>query len=128
MKTIIAWHPSEAIWNSVSTDLTVSDIIYYSKFIMNVELESISMMTLPGDPSSDGYFVLNRADTLKAVNEYFNIYETEISNSIFDPRYTFCYTNLQYLCDLYFAGSATYFGEVVSADDVNSGSIYIPHT
>lgn len=119
---------AQAIWNSVSTDLTVSDIIYYSKFIMNVELESISMMTLPGDLSSDGYFVMNRADTLKAVNEYFNIYETEISNSIFDPRYTFCYTNLQYLCDLYFAGSATYFGEVVSADDVNSGSIYIPHT
>ena len=119
---------AQAVWNSVSTDLTVSDILYYAKFLMNVDLESISMMTLPGDLSSDGYFVMNRADTLKAVNEYFNIYEKEITNSIFDPRYTFCYTNLQYLCDLYFAGSATYFGEVVNADDVNNGSIHIPHT
>ena len=119
---------AQAVWNSVSTDLTVSDILYYAKFLMNVDLESISMMTLPGDLSSDGYFVMNRADTLKAVNEYFNIYEKEITNSIFDPRYTFCYTNLQYLCDLYFAGSATYFGEVVNADDVNNGSIHMPHT
>ncbi len=119
---------AQAIFNSVTTDLSVSDIVYYAKFLLNVDLESISMMTLPGDLSSDGYFVMNRADTLKAINEYFNIYEKEIEDNIFDRSYTFCYTGLQYLCDLYFAGSATYFGEVVSADDVNSGSIHIPHT
>jgi len=119
---------AQAVWNNLTTDLSVSDILYYAKFIMNVDLEAISMMTLPGDLSSDGYFVMNRADTLNAVNEYFNIYEKDISNSIFDPRYTFCYTGLQYLCDLYFAESATYFGDVVNADDVNNGSIHIPHT
>jgi len=119
---------AQAVWKSVTTDLSVSDIVYYAKFLLNVDLESISMMTLPGDLSSDGYFVMNRADTLKAVNEYFNIYEKNIEDNIFDRSYTFCYTGLQYLCDLYFAGSATYFGEVVSADDVNSGSIHIPHT
>lgn len=118
---------AQAVFNSVNTNLSVSDIMYYAKFILNVDLESISMMTLPGDLSSDGYFVMNRADTLKAVNEYFNVYEKDIADNIFDRSYTFCYTGLQYLCDLYFAGSATYFGEVYSADDVNSGSIHIPH-
>ena len=119
---------AQAVWKSVTTDLSVSDIVYYAKFLLNVDLESISMMTLPGDLSSDGYFVMNRADTLKAVNEYFNIYEKAIEDNIFDRSYTFCYTGLQYLCDLYFAGSATYFGEVVNAGDVNNGSIHIPHT
>ena len=118
----------QAVAESVTTDLSVSDIVYYAKFLLNVDLEAVSMMTLPGDLSSDGYFVMNRADTLKAVNEYFNVYEKDIENNIFDRSYTFCYTGLQYLCDLYFAGAATYFGEVVSADDVNNGSIHIPHT
>ncbi|MBQ4353314.1 MAG: LCP family protein [Clostridia bacterium] len=116
---------ADAVFKSVSTDLTVADIIYYAKFLLDVNLENINMMTIPGDVA-DAYYVINRQAALGVINQYFNIYNKDITDSIFDPNYTFCFTSLQYLCDVYFAGSATGYGDVYNGESINDESIYIP--
>lgn len=118
---------ASAVFNSVTTDLTVSDIIYYARFMIDVDLEAINMMTLPGDVAG-AYYVINRAGTLDIVNKYFNIYEKEITDSIFDRNYTFCFTDLQYINKVYFADSDTPYGEVYSGESIDDESIYIPRT
>lgn len=116
---------ANAVAQNVTTDLNLSDIIYYAKFLMNVNLEQINMMTLPGDVAG-AYYVINRSATLDIINQYFNIYNKDITDSIFDRNYTFCFTDLQYICDVYFSGSSTGYGEVYNGENINGESIYIP--
>ncbi|MGN1346685.1 MAG: LCP family protein, partial [Eubacteriales bacterium] len=72
----------------LTTDLTVSDMMFYAKSLLNVDLENINMLTIPGNIAGQ-YYVVNRAATLGVINQYFNIYEKEISDSIFDRDGTF---------------------------------------
>lgn len=116
-----------AVFNSVSTDLTISDIIYYAKFLPNVNLEEINMMTLPGDVAG-AYYVINRSAAIDVINDYFNIYNKDISDSIFDRNYTFCFTDLQYICNVYFAETKTGYGDVYNGESIDDESIYIPRT
>ncbi len=113
------------VFNCVDTNMTVSDIIYYAKFFMNVDLSSITMTTIPGNMAGR-YYVVNRAGTLKLINEHYNIYEKEISDSIFDKDYLFCFNDLQYICDVYYADESNVFDESHNAEDIDSESIYIP--
>lgn len=117
------------IFNCVTTDMSVSDIIYFSKLLLNVDLSSINMTTIPGNMDMSGvYYVINRKSTLEFINEHYNIYNKEISDSIFDKNYVFCFTDLQYICDVYFDESNSIFDEVHNAEDINGESIYIPRT
>lgn len=119
---------ANAVFKNVTTDLSVSDIVYYAKFLLDVNLEEINMMTAPGDVTG-AYYVINRLAVLDVVNEYFNIYEKPITDSIFDRSYTFCFTDLQYICDVYFASAAsTGYGEVYNGENINGENIYIPRT
>ena len=117
---------SEVIKN-VSTDLSVSDIIYYAKFLMGVDLDNINMTTMPGN-TAGAYFVMNRAAALEVINKYFNIYTKEITDSIFDRNYLFCYTEQKYLADVYFSDTENVFDDVHNAGDIDEDSIYIPQT
>jgi len=119
---------ASAIFKSVTTDLSLSDIIYYAKFLLEVNLDEINMMTIPGDVTG-AYYVINRTAALGIVNEYFNIYDKEITDSIFDRNYTFCFTDLQYICDVYFAGDVkTGYGEVYNGENINGETIHIPRS
>lgn len=118
---------ASAVFDSVTTDLSLSDIIYYAKFLMNVDLEAVNMMTLPGDVAG-AYYVINRAGAIEVINEYFNIYNKDITDSIFDRDYTFCFTNLQYICDVYFTNNETGYGEVYNGESIDGESIYIPRS
>lgn len=113
------------VFASVSTDLSVSDIIYYAKFLLNVDLESINMTTMPGNVAG-AYYVMNRASTLEIINQYFNIYNKNITDSIFDRNYLFCFTGQKYLADVYFDNTENVFDEVHNASDIDEDSIYIP--
>ncbi len=115
------------VFEHVTTDLSVSDIIYYAKFLMGVDLESINMTTMPGN-TAGAYYVMNRAAALEVINKYFNIYTKEITDSIFDRNYLFCYTEQKYLADVYFSDAANVFDDVHNAGDIDEDSIYIPQT
>lgn len=115
------------VFKCVDTDMSVSDIIYFAKLFLNIDLSNINMMTVPGNMAGR-FYVVNRASTLKVINEYYNIYNKEISDSIFDKNYLFCYTDLQYISDVYFDTSDSIFDGVHNAEDIDDESIYIPRT
>ncbi len=115
---------AEAVINNVDTDMSVADLIYYAKFALKVDLENVTMMTMPGT-TADVYYVLNRAAALNVVNEYFNIYDKPITDSIFDRNYLFCMTDWQTLSNVYFAPAEYYTDHVYSGDQIDDNELYI---
>lgn len=113
------------VFKCVDTNMSVSDMLYFAKQFMNVDLSSINMMTVPGNMAGE-YYVINRTATLEVINEYYNIYNKEISDSIFDKNYLFCYTDLQYICNVYFDTTEDLYDGVHNAEDIDDDSIYIP--
>ncbi len=109
------------------TDLTASDIMFYAKALLNIDLENINMMTLPGNVTG-AYFVVNRAATLEAINQYFNIYEKEISDSIFDRNFTFNLYSDEWISASYYADSDVIYDGIYNAQSIDEESIYIPRT
>ncbi len=115
------------IFKCVDTDMSISDIVYFAKLFLNVDLSGINMMTIPGNMAGQ-YYVINRASTLSVINEYYNIYNKGISDSIFDKNYIFCETGAQYICDVYFDTSDAIYDGVHNAEEIDDESIYIPRT
>ncbi len=114
-----------AIFKSVTTDMNLSDIIFYAKFMLDVNLDDIHMMTAPGDIAG-AFFVINRQGMLDVVNEYLNIYNKDITDSIFDRNFTFCFTDQDYLKDVYYAETDMGYGQVYDGDKIDDSSIVIP--
>ncbi|MBQ4592379.1 MAG: LCP family protein [Clostridia bacterium] len=111
----------------LTTNLSVSDLMFYAKAFLNIDMEDISLLTIPGNMErSNQYYVVNRAATLKVINQYFNIYEREISDSIFDRNGTF---NLYYdawISEVYYAGSDyVYDNHIYTGDSINE-DLFIP--
>lgn len=115
------------IFKCVTTDMSVSDIIYYAKFMMGVDLSSITMTTIPGN-MDDPYYIVNRTETLKLVNEHFNVYSKEISDSIFDKSFLFCDVSDKQMCEIYYDTTGTTFDKSHTGDEIDGESIYIPRT
>lgn len=113
---------ADAVFKNVHTDMSVADLIFYAKFALKVDLSSIQMMTMPGT-TADVYYVLNRAATLDMINQYFNIYDTPISDSIFDRNYLFCATNWSTLSDVYFAPAEYYYNNTFSGDQIDNNEL-----
>ncbi len=121
---------AEEIFKNLHTDLKVSDILFYAKFLLQVDLSNMTMLTIPGNAAYDSrghsYYVINRAATLDAINQYYNIYDTEITDGIFDRNTIFCLDD--YLLEpYYYADAETTLDGSYNAQDVNDNSIYIPN-
>ncbi len=116
---------AKEVSESIHTDLSVSDIMYYGKFLLNVDLSSINMMTLPGNVAKS-YYVMNREATRSVINQYFNIYNTEISDGIFDKSKVFCLDEFDYVCDVYYGDAKTVLDDVYNAESIDEDSINIP--
>ena len=112
----------------VTTDLTVDEIVFYAKELLSVDLGNVSMMTLPGEgaraASGASYYVMNRADTLSAINGYFNVYNKDITDEMFDRDYAFTAENYPSFKNIYFSEGAGV--AVDNADDIDNGEINIP--
>jgi len=118
---------ANTIFRNVVTDMTVSDLIFYGKALLNIDLSSIDMMTLPGNiEQNSSYFILNRAAVLQTINEHFNIYTKEITDSIFDRNRIFCDGADINICNIYYGDAENIFDGVYNAEDINNDSIYIP--
>ncbi len=112
---------------SVYTDLTVSDIVFYVRHIVDIDLSSINMMTIPGGVEKTGiHYVINREGTLEMINKYFNVYKGDISDSIFDRNKVFCFDDIEAVSDVYYADPDTIIKYVYNAQDIDEDSIYIP--
>ncbi len=112
------------IFNNLHTDMTASDIMYYGKFVLSVDLANLNMTTIPGNvPQS--HYVINRKATIAIINEYFNIYNTEITDAIFDRNGVFCPASTAGI-NAYYASEDTTLDEMYNGQDISDDSIYIP--
>ncbi len=79
----------------LETDLIVDDAAYFAGKFFAAKERKLVMLTCPGfqlhktDPEA-WYYVLSRGGTLEAVNTYFNVYDKDIAESLFDPNLIFC--------------------------------------
>ncbi|MBE6718175.1 MAG: LytR family transcriptional regulator [Ruminococcaceae bacterium] len=122
------------IFKHVKTDIELEEMVYFAKNLLTVDMNNIKFMTLTGysptpPEGMSWYYVMNRKGGLQLINEYFNIYNFEITDSIFDQNEIFYsnngqaeYLNKYYECD----PENLIGGNISSADDINKGTIDIP--
>ncbi len=72
-----------------------------------------------------GGLVINRAATLAAINRYFNIYNNDITDSIFDRSNRFVNEQQPAMYAAYMASSAVIVSEH-TAEEIEEDSIRIP--
>ncbi len=79
----------------LETDMTLDDAAYFAGKFFSAKERNLTMLTAPGfqlhktEPEA-WYYVLSRAGTLEAVNTYFNVYDNNIAESLFDPSIILC--------------------------------------
>ena len=114
----------------VTTDVSLSDAVFYAKEIMNVDMSNITLMSMVGSGATgDGlsYWVMVRKNMREMVEKYFNIYEFEITDSIFDPNRIFTNTSLYSHFNSIYTRQDITTPDPHSAGNINDNSIYIPH-
>ena len=120
----------QVLMNYVTTDLSVLDAVYYAKEAYNVPLSSIRYVTMPGmgvrSPSGASFYVIYRANALHIVNKYLNVFTDDISDGIFDSRNMFGNVGVSYIDEVYQTPYQDLDAEVLSAEDVDKDSVYIP--
>lgn len=110
----------------VKTDVTVADMVYLAKNLVGfgkgsaVSLENVKLMTMPGVGemyNGASYYVMNKAYVSEIINEYFNIYDIDVTES-FDKNERFTTSYQSALRNLYLADK-----ESVTLTVYNAGSL-----
>jgi anionic cell wall polymer biosynthesis LytR-Cps2A-Psr (LCP) family protein len=114
---------NEVIKN-LTTDIPATDFIYFGKNALSVDFANVRMLTVPGDYAG-GSYVINRGATLQIINDCFNIYTEDITDSIFDKSRVFTNTESEAIHEAYMADKAAYLYEY-TAEEIQDGSINIP--
>ncbi len=119
---------AEQVIKYVTTDVPLADVIIYAKELLGVDMGNVSMMTLPGTDcrASSGawYYIMNRADTLDVINNYFNVYNLPVTDDMFDPTCAFTNEDSTAFSKIYYAEST---GAVVeTADKIDEDGLNIP--
>lgn len=114
----------------IKTDVSLTDAVFYGKQLLDVDLEQINMMSMIGRATSgDGisYYVMVRKNMREMINTYFNIYDFEITDSIFDSERIYTNTtNFSHFNSIYTIQNIS-TTDPHNANDLNNDSIYIPH-
>ena len=115
----------------VDTDVSAADAVFFAKNILSVELENASFVTLPGYAtranvdSGAWYYVMARADTLKVINEYVNVYDKDITDGLFDRHLVFT-SSETHIDQIYLAEEGHYYRGSYNAEDINNSPPVIP--
>ena len=115
----------------VETNLTLNEFIYFGTKVLSLDLDKLTMMTLPGNSvreyktSGTWYYVLSRSAMLSSINQYLNVYSRDIPDSIFDPDKMFTNPDVDYMLEIYNTDSGS---DVYVGDEVDEDGIYIPAT
>ena len=87
-----------ALTNTVSTlltyvtsDLDAGNAVYYLKKVLKLNLEDITFLSMPGNSvtTTASYYTINRNGLYYIINNYFNVYDTDIDKSSFDSSKMF---------------------------------------
>lgn len=119
---------AQVVSYNVTTDMSVSDLVFFAKSFLSIGTENVTMLTIPGDMADEYYgshYVINRAATLNIINDHFNIYENKIEDNIFDRNWTFCY-NYDVYTSVYYAPAAYAYTSEYTADEIAEDGIDIP--
>ena len=101
-----------AIYENVETNVTLEKAIYFAKCLLGVDSGNIKMLTIPGSLPQNGYFVINRRESIDVINQYFNVWNFVITDQIFDQGRTFN-NEYDYLTnDAYYSYESTFGGNV----------------
>ena len=120
----------DAVYEHVDTELSVSDMIYFGKEVLGLELSNVNMMTLPGEPKTSGnsgasYYVMCREATINAIDEYYNIYDFPVTDDIFDRDQDFCNTTDPEMKEAYFTAAQDCISNKYNGQNITEGSIDI---
>lgn len=123
----------EIIINNVQTNMSFIDATHFADKVLAVDLSKVNLLTLPGIDaranitSGAWYYIMRRADALPMINRYFNVYDKDISNDIFDKYYVFTDESKEHFMEKYYADPQNDLN-VKTAEDVDKDSIDIPRT
>ncbi|MCL2517340.1 MAG: LCP family protein [Oscillospiraceae bacterium] len=126
--TTITKIAKEAIPN-IETSITAQQMIYFASQVLKVNMEDVTMLNLhttsvESETTGALYEVLHRADTLKIVNTYLNVYAQDIPNAIFDRNRVFTNTAIKEIHDVYTTVSDSVKSGQTAAE-IDENSIYI---
>ena len=113
----------------VETNLTLNEFIYLATKVLSIDIDKLTMMTLPGQSAREHgswgtwYYVLSRSSMLKAVNNYLNVYTRDIPENIFDPNRMFTNPDVDNMVELYMSENDTH---IYNGEEVDDDGIYIP--
>ncbi|MBP3918243.1 MAG: LCP family protein [Clostridia bacterium] len=91
----------------VSTSLSFSDMLFFAKSALSLDMSNVTLLTLPGTDCREygnrgtWYYILSRQGTWELVNAYLNVYETAIDGKLFDRQYRLTDTQKQTLLSYY---------------------------
>ena len=118
------------VFKNITTNLSAADIVYYAKEALSLDVSKTKFVSIPnGDArenvdSGQWYVILNRAATLDAINKYFNVYNKDIDDSIFDANKVLTNADKEHINSFYIATGHS--ASVTFMDDVISAGIDIP--
>ncbi len=121
-------------FKNVTTDVSLADAVFYAKQLLKVDMNEINLMSMVGrgamsNPDGTGlsFWIMVRKNICEMINTYFNIYDFEITDAIFDPNRIFTstirYPHINYI----YTRQDISTDDPHSAGDINDSSIHIPH-
>lgn len=117
----------DQVIKNITTDLSAPDAAYYAKSALSVDLGNLNMITLPGKSIYSGgvsYYVIYRESAIDIINGYFNVYNRDISDEMFDRDLLFTDLRSNSINSIYYATNTDY--KVNNGENVSEGGIYIP--
>lgn len=109
---------------NLTTNMQLSDCIYFANAALGVDLANITMMTMPGASYKNGrFYVMQRQSMLNIVNQYLNVYNKDIPESFFDVDRVFTDGTGTEIDMLYKSGDGTVVA--YNADEVEKHGIDI---
>ena len=122
----------EQMIKNVTTNLSVSDCVFFAKEALELDLSKVVMVNMPGsdilvtEGEYSAYFVLSRAGALDTVNRFLNVYTEDITDSIFDRNQVFTNPGNSQINAIY--QTEIKISSEYTAQEVNAEGIYIPRT
>lgn len=118
---------AEEVLKNVTTDINAADAVYFAKSVLSLDLEDMKMMTVPGYPvNSNGasYYVVYRKDVLEIINGYFNVYNKDLTDELFDQDKLFTKESDTRINAIYMSKDGEY--TINSGDKIDQSGIDIP--
>ncbi len=110
------------VYTNVETNMGTDDTLAFAKYILAVDSSNVRMMTIPGSLPNGVHYVINKQSAASMVNEYFNLFNYQITPQIFDHKKIFTNEYDYAINTAYNAPEGSFGGNVYQSGE----DIYIP--